>query len=73
MSQARRSNRRKEVVNELSEPGSAKRIGVDSSSGGSTSPTDYLKLSASEVRNAILERNKDPMIGAMVLALISKT
>lgn len=46
--------------------------GLDSNTSSSSTQVDYSKLSAEELMNAILERNKDPVIEQMMMALISK-
>lgn len=77
MSQVRRSSRKTPPrpvltsVNELVE-----RSGLGSQDSGSkaaqVAQVDYSQLSAGEIMRAILERNKDPEIERMVVALISK-
>ena len=70
--QVRRSTRKSQPVSGPSVTGLTGRKDLDSSSSSTPTTVDYSRLSAGEIMNAILERNKDPEIERMVLALIPK-
>ncbi|EYB89950.1 hypothetical protein Y032_0225g2752 [Ancylostoma ceylanicum] len=72
MTQTRRSGRRNEVVSQTSVVGTTRGRDLDSSSGSASPPFDYTKMTAGEIMNVILERNKDPVIESLIHAYISK-